>query len=385
MALEFYTSPSGSGFGTGTVTSVATQSQSLRDITAPNPIVGSGIIDFEIQIIDKTKAAIQALEAANTLLAGVTYRITDFNKSIGNITLDVADFITVKGSGVVKILSTNGNAYSNTGGKYEISYDLASDFLMMVYLPSLNQRSSRLLGSARNCIEQIDWENTNWQNIEVIETDFVNNAAGTIFTNTFATNATINWGGFASTINGCFLYDLSVIFFVAVVTVRSLTLLQNSQASIEEQATNGIIEANGSLSVVAGFGMNGFRIGANSIVVSNNAITQNDIAADFNTNELVQVFAAAAIAEQIFSSLCSNINVNIDPSAFGVGYSINLPQFPYHRQIVNIGWNSACATATGIVTATFAGGGVIVPLLACQKGQCISYQYHANIATWYLI
>lgn len=256
---------------------------------------------------------------------------------------------------------------------------------MMVYYAPLNQRASRALGSARNCIEAIDWEAVLWQNIEVIETDFVNSAAGTSFTNTFATNATINWGGFASSIEGCFFYDLSNIGFIDVAGLRYVTLLQGATVSIEDICRAGIVETGASLSVVAGKPLLGFRIGVNQIVVSSNIITQNDIAADFNNNELVQVFVAAVIAEQIQSSLCSHINVNIDPTAFAVGYSINLPQFPYHRQIVNIGWNAACATATGIVTATFAGGGVVVPLLASQKGQCISYQYDANTATWYLV
>lgn len=385
MLRIFTGSAAGGGGGAGTVTSVGSSSLSLVNNSAPNPIVGAGSISFEVQIIDVTYVQAALLELGGNLLEGVIYRITDFTHSIGIVTLAAAEFMTIKDDSGNTKLSTNGNAFTTANSQYEISYDLQTDFLMMVCYSPLNQRASRALGSAKNCIEQIDWENILWQNIEVIETDFINSAPGTSFTNTFATNAIIDWGGNASTVDGCLFYDLSVIGFLATDTVRDLTLFQNAQASIEASARNGIIENGASLSVVAGFGMSGFRIGANSIVVSNNAITQDDIAADFNNNELVQVFAAAVIAEQILSSLCSNINVNIDPTAFAVGYSINLPQFPYHRQIVNIGWNAACATATGIVTATFAGGGVVVPLLASQKGQCISYQYDANTATWYLV
>lgn len=385
MLRIFTGSAAGGGGGAGTVTSVGSSSNSLVNNSAPNPIVGAGNVSFEVQIIDVTYVQAALLELAGTLLEGVIYRITDFSHAIGIVTLAAAEFMTIKDDSGNTKLSTNGNAFTTSNTQYEISYDLQTDFLMMVCYSPLNQRASRALGSAKNCIEQIDWENILWQNIEVIETDFVNSAAGTSFTNTFATNATINWGGFASTIEGCFLYDLSNIVFIAAINIQSVTLLQGSQASIADVCRAGIIETGASLSVVAGKPLNGFRIGVSSIVVSNNSITAIDIAADFNTNELVQVFAAAAIAEQILSSLCSNINVNIDPTAFAVGYSINLPQFPYHRQLVNIGWNAACATATGIVTATFAGGGVVVPLLASQKGQCISYQYDANTATWYLV
>lgn len=386
MIQIFTTSGGSGGGGAGTVTSVGSSSNSLANNSAPNPIVGAGNISFEVQIINVTYVQAALLELGNGLLPGVTYRITDFGHTIGNVNLRRAEFITLVDSNGDRKFNVNGTAYAAVSQlPYQISYDLQTDFLMSVYLSTTNQKASRSLGSVANCIEKIDWENTNWQNVELIECDILGITASCQILYTFGNGATINFGSVDGILQQSVMLPGSAVTFLDSKTVFNVQMLQDSALSVEEDATNGIIEASGSLSVLPLFPIDTFRVGSGQIVFSNNSITQRFTASDFNNNEAVQVFTAVVIAEQILSSLCTNINVNIDPSAFAVGYSINLPQFPYNRQIVNIGWNAACATATGIVTATFAAGGVIVPLLASQKGQCISYIYESVTATWYLI
>lgn len=383
MGLEFYSSPTGAGIGTGTVTSVGTSSNSLVNNSAPNPITTVGTVSFEVQIIDITKAAAVIANGLGNLLPGVTYRITDFNKVIGAQTLLTADFFTDKQSLLIRKMCVSGMAFDAAGEQYFIKYDLATDFLMEVYYPPLDQRAERQLGSTANCITALKWKNAGWAGTKVIETNFL--SVGTSqCSNVVAFMAQIDFGGFNGSISNAELQPNSSISFQALATLNALFLNQDAVLSPSKDITGGFFGIDSSFSNVSA--VKDVYVGNKCIVSADGtkAPALNNWSADFNNNAPVQVLTSAAIAEQIVSCYNTQIFVNVDPSHFAVGYSVNLPQYPIDKQVVNIGFNSACATATGVVTATFAAG-ITVSILATQKGQCVSYIFDLATNTWYLV
>lgn len=373
----------GGGGGAGTVTSVATLSDSLKDNTAPNPIVGAGTIDFEVQIISQTIAQLQTLQATNKLLEGVTYLVNDFSKTIGGVNVKAACFKAVKGtSGEIK-LSQKGQAIDGSN-VYEIIYDLGSNELIEAYYAPTNIRATKTPGSLRNCIAATRFLDGNWLGSTVNDVDLLNAVNGTTFYGCYAKDCSIDFVQPGNAISNCRIFGNVAFQLTTPVTIENCYFGIGSTISADADMLDIEVGISSSFGTSPGKAATDCRIGVGQIISTFNYAAGNTFTADTNNHSPIQKFVAAAIAEQIASSPHSQIFVNIDPTAHAVGYSINLPQYPIDRQIVNIGWNAACATGTGIVTATFAAG-ITVPLLASQKGQCISYYYDAASLFWYLV
>lgn len=377
----------GGGGGGGTVTSITALSSSLDfSLSVPNPILGAGTVQFEVQIIDKTKAAALADEIANTLLPGVIYRITDFNKVLKVQTLTHAEFICIKNAAGLKVLSTNGNAFDAVGNQFNVSYNLKLDALTEVYFAPMNQRAADHIGSFSTCVTQFRFNDIKWFNSQMANCFISSTGAGTICKNTvIGAGVTITWTFAGNGFVDCEIYGNVQFQLGSPFLLTSSYLAPGSQLSIDDNGTAVFLAANSSFTINNGFPVTGRYVGAGCIAFSSgNFPVNNNVASDWNQNERVQLFTAVANPEQIASSQATNIFVNIDATAIPVGYQINMPQFPTDKQTVNIGWDGAYATALGLVTATFAAGGIFIPLQASQKGQSSRWIYDAPTLTWFL-
>lgn len=372
------------GGGGGAVTSVGSNSNSLNNLSAPNPIVGAGVIDFEVQIIDINLADARADEAANKLLEGVIYRITDFNKVLKVQTLATAEFMCIKNTAGLKNLSTTGDAFDVTDNPFRIKYDLQTDKLYAVEFQRLNQYAERDNASIRNCIENFRFNDISYANSKAIECDMFT-TAGTVFKDSICQYGNVIFTFAGQQILNSQCYGNIQFQFNANATIDQCFFGLGSQLSPDDNLTNVQISPGAAFSVLAGSPVLNATIGNGINPVAGAGFPNTTgFVSDFNQQAAIQLFTAAANPEQIVSCLNSEISVNIDATAIPVGYQLNFPQFTFHKQVINIGFDGAYANALGLVSATFQVGGIFIPLAASQKGQCIRYIFDFPTATWFL-
>lgn len=377
----------GGGGGAGTVTSVATQSNSLADLTAPNPINGAGVIQFEVQIIDVTYVQAALLEAGGAFLPGVTYRIIDFNKTIGNgITLVVAEFKAVIAdfaSGDV-ILSTRGFAFSNGNKKYELSYDVATDFITELYLPELNQRASRKLTATTNEIETLPWEHTLSYGFDVVESDFLSLSVFNVnvVRDSVIREMTIDYIFTSAAILKSNLRN-AILNFSDSGTMEGCTMKPSSHLNCGGPVTDCTWEEGAAMVVTNGSILTGMRFGTgSSYQVSTGIADTVNHSNDQAKRTIEEIVINDGDSVTISDSYSDTICIRLDLPAPILSCTINFPANAMHHQVIHIGINNA---ASGVLWA--AGGGATIKdqVPVFSKYQCLSWIFDANTITWYLI
>ena len=151
--------PQGAGApGTGTVTSISVQSQSLANTTAPNPITTAGSIELELQVIPILRADLITALTNATLLPAVMYRITD---PLAPLTAHY-----VLATRQMQIASTQWGRAGALDREVTVFWDWTIDQICEIYCPSRNNRTSRFnfFGTPYNCIENFDTTTNSFRN-----------------------------------------------------------------------------------------------------------------------------------------------------------------------------------------------------------------------------
>ncbi len=155
----------GGGGGGGTVTSVGATSNSLDfSATAPNPIIGAGTIQMELQIIQTTRAGFVGDLNAGRLLPDVTYEITD--------PLTPLDQMFARAAGTNRV---DCHFFGYINGQYvNVGYDKQYDCITMLHCPRLNNWCFRTVANAAifNCIEAFDVTHGQFFNCWLEDCDF---------------------------------------------------------------------------------------------------------------------------------------------------------------------------------------------------------------------
>jgi hypothetical protein len=367
----------GGGGGGGTVTSVSVISNSLKNNSAPNPIVGAGNVELEVQIIDGTYIDIATWELAGLLLEGVIYRITDFNHALykGNVNLIRAQFICIKNKSGNLVLSKYGIANSDTY-QYSISYDLQADFIMCLFLAELNQRAEQILNDPFNSMIDLPWENPLSTGFNIIRTRISNMTGNYIFEKTYIVDSDINLAGFDAEFHSCFL-NTSNVSFSSPFIVSNSEFKQLTTVFVSETIDSCVFEP-GSFVTATGSVLNS-RVGSGDqidyLVNTDNKVYES------NQNELQTFIPVAAATDEIVNFYATEVYVNLTPAAPIVGYTLRLPAIPLDGQIINIATTEALAT----VTIDPQGRTIQSNQSTFSKGQCISYYFDSSSDTFYLV
>lgn len=382
--IGIFSGPSGSGGGGG-VTDFTVTSQSLANSTVPNPIVGTGgVVQLEVQIIYDTVTNLQAMQAAGTLLKGVTYGIRNWNKAIGNgKVLLGAHFLAVKDASAGGIvLAKQGHAYTATGN-YIVSYDLINNEIHELIFPNLNQRASRASAFLSNNIESLPWEDPACTDFRDVNSNYsqLPFSGRNIIINSEILYSTIDWGNSNKPfLSGSIIHRSTIALLNSAnpgsltdCTVRAGCLLTVEGPMIRVLAEEGCSFAVGNAVTVAdSLLQQGFALPLNSGVALTSGIRNTTL------NNVLQSFTPTAGAtDTVADSYNSIINVHLEPAGIIPTYTLELPANPTDNMVINIMSTDDITT----FTLGIAGGGgtpILQPPGTLRKFVRLSYIFYGG-------
>lgn len=305
----------GGGGGAGTVTSVATASNSLANNSAPNPIVGAGTVEFELQVIDILLADFSTALAGATLLPGVTYHITDPPFPLDDMWIEATatDQIDDQMSG------------TSLGRFVQCYYDFEQSTLCEVYCPARNNRTSRFNFGGTDCIETFDTTTNRYRNCVIVDSNFSDDGT------TFADGLIVDENCDITLANGAFADGVHVeagcIFSIDEADVNCSSFGARCDIALRG---NVVYES-----------MQWFD-------PENISITTGLSNKEYHPalNELQQFIPVNAGTDDIADSYATNIFVNLNPAGVIPAYTLQLPATPLNGQTFHIGSTDAITALT---------------------------------------